>query len=186
MGETELRKEILERVRRLAALRTPQPFVPGKTRIPYAGRVYDGEEMAALVDSSLDFWLTAGRYANEFEESFAKSFGTKYCMLTNSGSSANLLALSALTGNLLGDKKLKAGDRVITCATGFPTTVNPIFQNGMTPIFVDVELGKFKGTPTPKCELVYDVWPRENELKAKTIYGIVILLLVIFVIVVKG
>jgi CDP-6-deoxy-D-xylo-4-hexulose-3-dehydrase len=147
MDEAGLRKEILERVRRLAALRKPQPFVPGKSKIPYAGRVYDEEEMVALVDSSLDFWLTTGRYASGFEENFAKAFGTKYCSLTNSGSSANLLALSALTGSLLGDRKLKAGDRVVTCATGFPTTVNPIFQNGMTPVFVDVELGTYNAKP---------------------------------------
>jgi CDP-6-deoxy-D-xylo-4-hexulose-3-dehydrase len=150
MDETELRKDILEKVRKLAAMRGPQPFTPGKTKIPYAGRVYDDAEMIALVDSALDFWLTTGRYAAEFEDSFAKVFGTKFCSLTNSGSSANLLALSALTGNLLGDQKLKTGDRIITCATGFPTTVNPIFQNGMKPVFVDAE----PETLNPKLEAI--------------------------------
>jgi CDP-6-deoxy-D-xylo-4-hexulose-3-dehydrase len=147
MDETGLRKEIIALTRKLAALRKPQPFVPGKSKIPYAGRIYDGDELEALVDSSLDFWLTTGRYAAEFEESFAKSFGTKYCALTNSGSSANLLALSSLTGNMLGEKKLKPGDKVITCATGFPTTLNPIFQNGMIPVFVDAELGTYNAKP---------------------------------------
>jgi len=147
MDEMELRKEILDKVRRLASMRKQAPFVPGKSKIPYAGRIYDDEEMVALVDSSLDFWLTTGRYAEEFETIFAKMFGTRYCALTNSGSSANLLALSFLTSKLLGDKRLKAGDKVITCATGFPTTVNPIFQNGMIPVFVDVELGSYNAKP---------------------------------------
>ncbi len=111
MDETTLRKEILDKVRQLASLRKQPEFAPGKTKIAYAGRVYDHEEMVALVDSSLDFWLTAGRYANEFEEKFAKSFGTKYCSLANSGSSANLLAISALTGDMLGRGTLRAGIR---------------------------------------------------------------------------
>jgi len=152
MDEIELRKEILEKVRQLAAMRKATPFIPGKTKIPYAGRIYDAEEMATLVDSSLDFWLTAGRYAIEFEEQFAKAFGTKYCLLTNSGSSANLLALSSLTGNLLGEERLKPGEKVITCATGFPTTVNPIFQNGMIPVFVDVEVGTYNAKPEAIAE----------------------------------
>jgi len=143
MDEDALRKEILEKVAKLYSSKKQEKFVPGKTRVHYAGRVYDHAEMVSLVDSSLDFWLTSGRYAERFEREFAAFFGTKHCMLANSGSSANLLALSALTSDFLGDRKLKAGDRVITCATGFPTTVNPIFQNEMVPVFVDAEVGTY-------------------------------------------
>ena len=137
------RKEILEKVASFHASAKQEKFVPGKTKIHYAGRVYGKEEMVALVDASLDFWLTAGRYAERFERDFASAFGIAYCSLTNSGSSANLLALSCLTADKLGKEKLSAGDKVITCATGFPTTLNPIFQNGMIPIFVDAELGTY-------------------------------------------
>jgi len=143
MDEKDARSEILEKVRQFADGVKHEPFVPGKTRIRYAGRVYDHEEMIALVDSSLDFWLTAGRYAEKFEREFASVFGTRHCSLANSGSSANLLALSCLTGDKLGKEKLAPGDKVITCATGFPTTINPIFQNGMVPVFVDAELGTY-------------------------------------------
>jgi len=118
-------------------------FIPGKTYIKYAGRVYDSEEMKALVDSSLDFWLTAGRFAKKFEEEFADFLGLKHCILTNSGSSANLLAISALTSPKLGERRLKPGDEVITTACAFPTTVNPIIQNNLVPVFLDVEIGNY-------------------------------------------
>ncbi len=118
-----------------------KPFIPGKTNIPYAGRVYDEKEMISLVDSALDFWLTAGRFAKQFEEKFAKFLGVKHCILTNSGSSANLLAISALTSPKLGERRLKPGDEVITTACAFPTTVNPIIQNNLIPVFVDVDVG---------------------------------------------
>ncbi|TSA57090.1 lipopolysaccharide biosynthesis protein RfbH [bacterium] len=108
-------------------------------RIPYAGRVFDEKELLALVDASLDFWLTAGRYADKFESDLADFLGAKYCLLTNSGSSANLLAVSALTSPLLKSRQLKPGDEVITTACGFPTTLNPILQNNLVPMFVDVE-----------------------------------------------
>jgi len=111
--------------------------------IPYAGRVFNEDELIALVDSSLDFWLTAGRYADKFEKSLADFLGAKYCLLTNSGSSANLLAISSLTSHLLGKRKLNKGDEVITIACGFPTTINPIIQNGLVPVFVDIELGTY-------------------------------------------
>jgi len=114
-------------------------FVAGD-RIPYAGRVFDDKEIAALVDSSLDFWLTTGRYAERFEKEFADFLGVKHCSLTNSGSSANLLAFMALTSSKLGDKKIKKGDEVITVAAAFPTTVAPIIQYGAVPVFVDVTL----------------------------------------------
>ncbi len=116
-----------------------KPFAPGD-RIPYASRVFDDKEIAALVDSSLDFWLTTGRYAERFEKEFSQFFGVKHCSLTNSGSSANLLAFMALTSPKLGDRRIKKGDEVITVAAGFPTTVAPIIQYGAVPVFVDVSL----------------------------------------------
>lgn len=118
-------------------------FIPGKTPISYSGRVHDWRELTNLVDASLDFWLTAGRYADAFEEKLARFLGTRYCMLTNSGSSANLLAVSSLTSPLLKEKRLKPRDEVITTACGFPTTLNPILQNNLVPVFVDVELGNY-------------------------------------------
>lgn len=114
-------------------------FTPGD-RIPYGGRIFDEKEITALVDASLDFWLTSGRYAEKFEQDFAEFLGVKYCSLTNSGSSANLLAFMALTSSELGDKRIKQGDEVITVAAGFPTTVAPIIQFGAVPVFVDVTL----------------------------------------------
>ena len=116
------------------------PFVPGQTRVPYAGRVFDEREMVNLVDSSLEFWLTTGRYAEQFEQDFARFVGVPYCSLTNSGSSANLLAFMALTSPKLGNRRIKPGDEVITVAAGFPTTVAPIIQYGAIPVFVDVSL----------------------------------------------
>lgn len=115
-------------------------FVPGKTKINYAGRVFDEKEMTCLVDSALDFWLTAGRYAERFEKGLAKFLGVRHCSLTNSGSSANLLAFMALTSPKLGAKIINKGDEVITVAAGFPTTVTPIIQYGAVPVFVDVTL----------------------------------------------
>ena len=136
-----LRKQILELVRDYHAAAFPaRDFIPGETPVPCAGRVFGAEEIVSLVDSSLDFWLTTGRFAEEFEKRFAKIFGTRHCLLVNSGSSANLLALTALTSPKLGDDRLRPGDEVITVAAGFPTTVNPIIQNGMVPVFVDVEI----------------------------------------------
>lgn len=114
-------------------------FSPGD-RISYAGRVFDEREISNLVDSALDFWLTTGRYAEEFEKRFAEFLGVKYCSLTNSGSSANLLAFMALTSSKLGDKRIARGDEVITVAAGFPTTVAPIIQYGAIPVFVDVTI----------------------------------------------
>lgn len=118
-------------------------FIPGKTYIPYAGRVYNEEELIYLVDSALDFWLTAGRFAKKFEEEFARFLGVKHCILTNSGSSANLLAISALTSPNLNKRRLEPGDEVITTACAFPTTINPIIQNNLIPVFLDVDLGSY-------------------------------------------
>lgn len=119
-----------------------KPFAPGD-RITYAGRVFDEREMCALVDSALDFWLTTGRYAEQFEREFAKWLGVKYASLTNSGSSANLLAFSALTAPELGERRIERGDEVITVAAGFPTTVTPIIQYGAVPVFVDVTIPQY-------------------------------------------
>jgi len=141
---SNLKREIFNRVKKFYKLRKNQEkFIPGKMRIDYAGRVYDEKEMINLVDASLDFWLTAGRYAKQFEEEFAEFLGVKHCLLTNSGSSANLLAISALTSQKLGERKLKPGDEVITTACGFPTTLNPIIQNNLTPVFIDIDLGTY-------------------------------------------
>jgi CDP-6-deoxy-D-xylo-4-hexulose-3-dehydrase len=118
-------------------------FIPGQTYVPVSGKVFDQEELVKLVDSSLDFWLTTGRYATEFEQRFAEWMGVKHCLLVNSGSSANLVALSTLTSPKLGNKQLKPGDEVITVAAGFPTTVNPIFQNQLVPVFLDIQLPSY-------------------------------------------
>jgi len=120
-----------------------KPFVAGTSAVPPSGKVIGAQEMRFLVDSCLDFWLTTGRFNAEFELQLAKATGTRRTLTTNSGSSANLLAITALTSHVLGDKALKPGDEVITCATGFPTTVNPIMQNGLIPVFLDVEMGTY-------------------------------------------
>jgi len=120
-----------------------QAFVPGSSPVPISGRVFDEQELELLVDSSLDFWLTTGRFAEQFEREFAKFVGVREAVLVNSGSSANLLAVTALTSPKLGDRRLRPGDEVITLAAGFPTTVNPILQNGLVPVFVDVQIPTF-------------------------------------------
>lgn len=135
-----LRTRILELVKQYHAAAFPaQSFQLGQSAVPYAGRVFDADDLMKLVEAGLDFWLTTGRFAQEFERRFAEFFGLRYALLVNSGSSANLLALSCLTSPKLGDDRLQAGDEVITVATGFPTTVNPIIQNGLVPVFVDVQ-----------------------------------------------
>jgi len=136
-----LREEILQKVREYFSVAYEDAqFQPGVDSVPVSGRVFDEREMVALVDSSLDFWLTTGRFAEEFERRFAKWFGIRECILVNSGSSANLVALATITAEELGDRRLKPGDEVITAAAGFPTTVNPIVQLGATPVFIDSEL----------------------------------------------
>ncbi len=119
-----------------------KPFVEGD-RIPYASRVYDEKEMCNLVDATLDFWLTAGRFVEEFEQKFCDYLGVKYCSLVNSGSSANLNAFMALTSPLLGERRIRRGDEVITVAAGFPTTVTPIIQYGAVPVFVDITIPQY-------------------------------------------
>jgi len=140
--EKALTAEILAKVRELAGERFSRahPFIPGETAVGYAGRVYDAEEMVNLVESGLDFWLTAGRFAQAFEAKLAASYGVKHASLVNSGSSANLVAFSALTSPTWGDRRIRPGDEVITVAAGFPTTVFPILQFGAVPVFLDVTL----------------------------------------------
>ena len=139
-----LKAEILKLVREYySAAFGSSPFIPGETPIPYAGRVFDDDELACLVEAGLDFWLTSGRFADRFEHDFARFCGIRYAMLVNSGSSANLAALSCLTSSKLGERQLRPGDEVITLATGFPTTVNPIVQNQLVPVFVDVDLSTY-------------------------------------------
>jgi len=142
--ENKLRGEITDKVKEYYKLvGSIVPFRAGETYVNYAGRVYDSDELMTLVDAALDFWLTAGRYAAKLEKGLAKFLGAGHCLLTNSGSSANLLAVSALTSPLLKERMLKPGDEVITTACGFPTTVNPILQNRLVPVFVDVSLGTY-------------------------------------------
>ncbi len=140
----ELRDRIREMVGEYYREAFPaREFVPGTTRVPVSGRVFDEEELEMLVESSLDFWLTTGRFAEQFERECARFVGVREAVLVNSGSSANLLAISALTSERLGNRQLKPGDEVITLAAGFPTTVNPIVQNGLVPVFVDVDIPTF-------------------------------------------
>jgi len=138
---TQLRAEILQLVAEYyKEAFAPVPFQPGVTPVPVSGRVFDDAEIKHLVEAALDFWLTTGRFAAQFEREFARFFGLRHAMLVNSGSSANLLALSCLTSPKLGDRALRPGDEVITVAAGFPTTVNPIFQNQLVPVFVDIHI----------------------------------------------
>ncbi len=142
--EQQAREEILEMVRQYADRFHVQEkeFHEGQ-RIPYASRVYDSAEMVNLVDSALEFWLTSGRYTEEFEKRMAQYLGIRYCSLVNSGSSANLLAFMALTSPLLGERRVRRGDEVITVAAGFPTTVTPMIQFGAVPVFVDVTIPQY-------------------------------------------
>jgi CDP-6-deoxy-D-xylo-4-hexulose-3-dehydrase len=143
----QLRQEIAALVEQYHQAAFPaKPFLGGISTLPVSGKVFDADEMQHLVDSSLDFWLTTGRYAEQFETKFAKVMGMKHALLCNSGSSANLLAVTALTSPRLKKRALKEGDEVITVAAGFPTTVNPILQNRLVPVFVDVQLGTYDAT----------------------------------------
>uniref|UniRef100_A0A7V1EIK7 Lipopolysaccharide biosynthesis protein RfbH n=1 Tax=candidate division WOR-3 bacterium TaxID=2052148 RepID=A0A7V1EIK7_UNCW3 len=137
-------------------------FIPGYDKINYAGRVYDEKEMINLVDSALDFWLTAGRFTNKFENEFAKFLGVRHCLLTNSGSSANLLAISALTSPKIGDRRLEPSDEIITTACSFPTTVTSIIQNNLIPVFVDVD--------TKTCNIITDRIEEAISEKTKAIF----------------
>ncbi len=139
--EKKLRADVIKAALKHYAVKhgPKKAFSPG-ARIPYGGRVFDGKEIASLIDASLDFWLTTGKYAGKFEKEFANFLGVKHCSLVNSGSSANLLAFMALTSQKLGERRIKRGDEVITVAACFPTTVTPIIQYGAVPVFVDIRL----------------------------------------------
>ncbi|MEG2006427.1 MAG: lipopolysaccharide biosynthesis protein RfbH [Raoultibacter sp.] len=157
--EQEAKRQILDMVSQYCTTfhTKDTPFEPGQ-RISYASRVYDQDEMTNLVDSSLEFWLTAGRYTDEFESGLARYLGVSYCSLVNSGSSANLLAFMALTQPELGDRQIKRGDEVITVACGFPTTVTPMLQYGAVPVFCDLVIPQYN----------IDVTQLEAALSAKT------------------
>lgn len=136
------------------------PYRPGE-RIPYAGRVYDERELCALVDAALDFWLTAGACTQRFEQGLAEYLGVSFCSMVCSGSAANLLAVSALTSPLLGERQLKRGDEVITVAAGFPTTAAPVVQCGAVPVFVDIRL--------PNCNIDPDLLEKARSPKTKAV-----------------
>src|ERR1700675_2117882 len=142
-------------------------FIPGVTPVPVSGKVIDGSDVSAVVDSALDAWFTTGRFGETFERDLARFVGVRSASLVNSGSSANLVALSALTSPKLGDRRLKPGDEVITVAAGFPTTVNPIFQNRLVPVFLDVTLptyeidvSRLEEAYSPKVKAVMMAHPR--------------------------
>src|SRR3984957_13467074 len=137
----QLRDEISVLVREYADVAlAPPPFITGQSTVPVSGKVLDSSELEHLVEASLDAWLTTGRFASQFERDFAAFMGVRCASLVNSGSSANLAALSCLTSKSLGARRLLPGDEVVTVAAGFPTTVNPIIQNGLVPVFIDVTL----------------------------------------------
>lgn len=144
----ELRREILDKVAEYASVKFgPRPFAPGRDLVHYAGRVFDSAEVMAGVDAVLDFYLTANRFSEDFEATFAETLGVGNAFLVNSGSSANLVATTALTSPKLGDRRLRPGDEVLTVAAGFPTTVAPLVQHGLVPVFIDVGLGDYTALP---------------------------------------
>lgn len=159
----QLRKEIIAKTIEYHQARFGQSeFIPGKSRVNYAGRVFDSQELVNAVEASLDFWLTEGRYSEEFSSKIAEFLEVEHVLLTNSGSSANLLAFSALTSEKLGDKRLKPGDEVISVAAGFPATVTPIIQYGLIPVFVDVQIPTYnidvemmRNAITPKTRCIF-------------------------------
>ncbi len=154
-NDSELRAQILDLVRRYYEAKfTGKTFEPARDLVHYAGRVFDAEELCNLVDASLDFYLTANRYAERFESDFADYLGLSDALLVNSGSSANLAALTALTSPLLGERRLRPGDEVMTVAAAFPTTVAPILQNQLVPVFVDVNLRDYTACPDQLAEAI--------------------------------
>jgi CDP-6-deoxy-D-xylo-4-hexulose-3-dehydrase len=169
MDADALRERILELVAQYHDAAFPATeFAPGEMPVPVSGRVFDEDELLNLVDASLDFWLTTGRYAKRFEREFARRLGVRHALLCNSGSSANLLAVSALTSPKLGDRRLVPGDEVITVAAGFPTTVNPIVLNRLVPVFVDVEIPTYNIDPR---HLEQAIGPRTRAIIAAHTLG---------------
>lgn len=159
----EIRKQILELTKEYYKAKfADNNFIPGKSRVNYAGRVFDEKELVNLVDSSLDFWLTEGRYSEQFAEKISEFLGVQNVVLVNSGSSANLIAFSSLTSEKLGDRRLKPGDEVISVAAGFPSTVTPIIQNNCVPVFVDVDI--------PTYNINIDIMKKAITDKTKCIF----------------
>ncbi len=176
----QLHDEIIQKVTRYYDLvhRSGQhtEFVPGVSRINYAGRIFDEREVCNLIDSGLEFWLTYGRYSREFEKKLEEYLGVRFALLVNSGSSANLLAFMALTSPLLKERRLERGDEVITVACGFPTTVSPIIQYGAVPVFVDVESGtanidtsRLEEAWSPRCKVVMIAHTLGNPFNIKAV-----------------
>ena len=159
----ELRTEIIQKtIEYYQARFAASEFIPGKSKVNYAGRVFDSHELVNAVEASLDFWLTEGRFSESFAEKIAEFLGVEHVLLTNSGSSANLLAFSVLTSDKLGERRLKPGDEVISVAAGFPATVTPIIQYGLVPVFVDVEIPSYnidiemmRKSVTPKTRCIF-------------------------------
>jgi CDP-6-deoxy-D-xylo-4-hexulose-3-dehydrase len=173
----ELRIQILDLVKEFSQKQHAiKKFEPGNTYIPSSGKVFGYEEVQSLVSTSLDFWLTAGPVAEKFERIFSQYVGTRGATLCNSGSSANLLSVSALTSEQLGERRLKPGDEVITTATAFPTTLNPIIQNGLIPVFVDIDLGTYdantealKSAVGPKTRAIFMAHTLGNPFDLDTV-----------------
>lgn len=180
MNENKERQAILDQVRAYAEKRLPPPqFLPGQSTVPPSGKVLGAEEFVHMVDAALDGWLTTGRYNEAFEAGLAGYLGVNHALTCNSGSSANLLALSALTSPILGARALQAGDEVITAAAGFPTTVNPILQNGLVPVFVDSHIPTYNPTPAsieaaigPRTRAIMMAHTLGNPLEMEAIRGI--------------
>jgi CDP-6-deoxy-D-xylo-4-hexulose-3-dehydrase len=173
----ELRREILAKTREYyRAAYEQRGFDAEQDAVPVSGRVFDARELELLVDSALDFWLTTGRYAARFEREFARAFGIRECVLVNSGSSANLVALATLTSPTLGDRRIRPGDEIITAAAGFPTTVNPIVQLGCIPVFIDSELttlnadlDALEAALSPRTRAVFMAHPLGNPSDAERV-----------------
>lgn len=157
MDKEEIKNQILQLVEQYSTLHfAPKPFAAGETTVPPSGKVLGASELKNMVEASLDGWLTSGRFNKAFEKRFAEFVGVRHALTTTSGSSANLLAFTALTSPKLGERALKPGDEVITVAASFPTTVNPILQNGMVPVFVDVDIPTYNIDPTKIEDAVSD------------------------------
>lgn len=173
----QIRKEIIEKTLQYYQARfTQNKFIPGRSRVNYAGRVFDEKELCNAVEASLDFWLTEGRFSEEFSDKISDFLDVEHVLLTNSGSSANLLAFSALTSEKLGDKRLKPGDEVISVAAGFPVTVTPIIQYGLIPVFVDVEIPTYnidiemmRKAITPKTRCIFIAHTLGNPFNIKAV-----------------
>lgn len=177
---TNLKSQILDLVKQYCETEHQKPkFIAGQSLVLVSGKVYDYSDMQNLVESGLDFWLTTGRFNREFEKTLARFLGSQHVLTCNSGSSANLLALTALTSHLLKDKALKAGDEVITCATGFPTTINPILINNLVPVFLDVDIpsynmdiSKLEEAITPKTKAIMVAHTLGNPFELEKIKAI--------------